>query len=229
MEKFFILFSNKKGQSLIEILIALTIAVIIISGVTVLIIVSMRSNTETKSTQISTTLGQELIDSVKSVAEQDWHLIYDLNKGAANKYYISSSTHAVVAGTETILNESKPFTRYFYAENVRRNSCGLGNIVSSATTTCTIKNAGDSFVAEDPSTQKITAVVEGEEGRSGVFVQYISRTRNKAFVQTSWGGGSGQNDFSTTTQGTVVNDKFSTSTENIDFDLQPGSIKLKLP
>lgn len=187
--------SAQKGQSLVEILVALGIGVILIGGVTALITVNLRSSSESKTTQVASSITQEVIDGVRSKADADWNGFYALGKGSANKYYISSSTLAIATGTEQLTIGEYTFTRYFYVENVNRTQCGIGSPTTTAATSDCASNfpLGGASIAQDPSTQKVTVMVEWAGGKSVFQTQYISRTRNAAIRQTDWSGTSGDN------------------------------------
>lgn len=109
------------------------------------------------------------------------------------------------------LYDSQIFTRYFAVENVSRDAAD--DIVTSG---------GNN----DPSTQKITATVEWSAGGGTPKFQifdYVTRWRNRVLDQSDWSGGSGQ-------EGplTEPNNKFASSTNNVDATSTPGSIKLRL-
>jgi len=89
------------------------------------------------------------------------------------------------------LYNSSVYSRYFYVSNVNRKVCGSGDVVATATTTCT-GNAND--VSEDPSTQKITAGASWNiKGVSGTLENSIFATRwvNSVSEQSAWGGSDG--------------------------------------
>lgn len=189
---------NKKiktsGQSLIEILVALGIGVILIGGVTALISVNLKGSAQSKTTQVASSLTQEVIDSAKSIAEANWNNFYGMAKGPANKYYIASSTLTVATGTEPLSIGGYDFTRYFYIENVNRTQCGIGSPTTTAATVSCNTNfpLGSGDIAEDPSTQRIVVVVEWSAGKENIMqVGYVSRARNAAIRQTDWSGGGG--------------------------------------
>lgn len=215
--------SGRRGQSLIEILVALGLGIILIGGVTALITVNLRSSTESKVTQAASSLTQEVIDAAKSKAEGDWNAFYALGKTSENKYHIASSTLEVTSGTESLILGEYVFTRYFYIENVNRTECGVGSPTAAAVSAeCTNFSAGAGFVAEDPSTQKITVVVEWANGGSVKQEQYVSRTHNVAIRQTDWSGGGGDNSILTN-----PNNKYATAS-SIDAGTTPGAIKVIL-
>lgn len=215
---------NISGQSLTEILVALGVGAILIGAATGAIVLSLRSSLDIRTTQVATSLNQAYLDNVKALAESDWQKIYSLPaaKGPSSQFYLSASTstYSILAGTTSTVVEGRSFTRYFSIENVSRNSCGIGSITTNATTSCSMQS-GASYVADDPSTQKITATVSWEGGRSITETQYVSRTRNKVFVQTDWSGASGQDG-----PITEANNKFSTST-SINYSTSTGSIVIQ--
>lgn len=216
--------ADQRGQSLIEILVALGIGVILIGGVTALISVNMRSSAESKMTQAASSLTQEVIDGAKSKAEADWNAFYALEKGSANKYYIASSTNVITVGMEPIMVSGYSFNRYFYSEHVRRTQCGIGTPTTDVATASCNSNfpLGATDVAEDPSTQKIVVVVEWTGGRSITQEQYVSRTKNAAFRQTDWSGGGGDN-------GILIspNNRYA-SASGVDAVTTPGAISVVL-
>lgn len=216
--------SGTRGQSLIEILVALGIGVILIGGVIVLISVNMRSSSESKMNQAAASLTQEVIDGVKSKAEADWNALYGLEKGSANAYYIAPATNAITGGKEPILVSGYAFSRYFYVENVQRTQCGIGTPTTDATTASCNTNfpLSSADIAEDPSTQKIVVVVEWAGGRSITQDQNISRTRNVAFRQTDWSGGGGDNSILT-----APNNKYA-MVSSVDTVSATGVIKVVL-
>jgi len=75
------------------------------------------------------------------------------------------------------LYENASYEKYFYVESVKRDD--NGDVVASGGT-------------YDPSTQKIVSVVTWEDGRSASLVSYLTRNRDKVFVQDDWSGGEGQ-------------------------------------
>ena len=85
---------------------------------------------------------------------------------------------ALSAQEISTIAKSAPYERYFYVDNVERDSSGIGNIVESGGTS-------------DPSTQKVTSVVTWEGGRSVTFTSYITRNGNTLFFQNNWSDGGG--------------------------------------
>lgn len=101
------------------------------------------------------------------------------------------------------LYNSSAITRSFYVENVNRD--GSGYITTGAGT-------------DDPSTQKITVSYQVGSNPASTLSAYLTRSRNRIFLQDEWGGGAGfDGPYTTSTT------KFSTST-SIDNTSSSGSI-----
>ncbi len=197
---------KNSGQSLVEIIIAISIAAIIITSAAGGILMVIRSNEIAGKTQVASSLATALSDNLISVTESNWHNIYDLNKGSANKYYVATSTGQFViqSGTEQTSVNNFPFLRYFYIENVQRDSGGAIGVGT-----------------DDPSTQKVTIIVSYNISGSERTISesfYLTRWKNEVFNQTDWSGGSGQS-------GPIIiaNSRFDSSV-NIDYSSTPGKI-----
>ncbi|OGG42940.1 hypothetical protein A3G50_00165 [Candidatus Jorgensenbacteria bacterium RIFCSPLOWO2_12_FULL_42_11] len=196
------------GQALVEILIGLAVAGTLIGAATTALVAILRSGLETKNFQIASSLGQELMDNVKTVAEADWRDIYDLSKGQNTQYYaMASGTASIIfSGVATSTVGNITYTKFFSVENVKR----LSGIISV-----------DFLAVDDPSTQKIVSHVQWPSaGRTAeaVLTVYLSRWRNSISRQTDWSGGSGQ-----TGPVSELNKKFASST-GIDYSSSTGSI-----
>lgn len=227
-------FKKTKGQSLVELLIALTVGIILIGSAATLIAVTLRSSTYNKYVQPALQLGQDLLDKVTVFSETQWNCppaspvgacssgnlgIYNLTKGEANHYYLSTSTPPGLFTWqvgEAIRNfEGVTYNSYFYLENVCRNpfTGEIGSVTSSAVCVSEI---------EDPSAQKITAVVSWQQGGQNQQIQvskFLTRNQNRVFVQTDWSGGTTVNEVVT-----IPNSKFHSATPNINYTGTPGSI-----
>lgn len=218
---------NTKGQSLIEVIIGMAIATILIGAAAATTVVVLRSNFDTKTAQIASFLASEYIDNLQSLTYSDWQKIYTplAGKGTDSQFYLNASgtTFELISGATTTVVENKNFIRYFFIENVSRDSCGIGSITINATTSCA--SVGDSGIADDPSTQKITVYVNWEGGRNLNKIQYLTRSQNKVFIQTDWSGGNNQEYFSTSTNNTFINNKFASST-NINYSSSTGAITI---
>lgn len=200
---------GEAGQTLVEVLIGITVGAIIIGGMTGVIGLSLRSSLQNKSYQIASSLNQELADNVTIFAEANWRNIYDLNKSPDQYYLTATSTgFTAVPGTESVAVEGATYNRNFTVANINRDV--NGDIADSGT--------------DDPSTQKITisTIFEvGGEITSVSFIKYLSRNRNLIFRQTDWSGGEGEDGPLTS-----PNNRFATST-NINSTSTPGMIKIQ--
>ncbi len=176
---------SETGQSLIEIVVGAAIAALIIGAAATAIVVTLRSNKLATNSETASSLGRELLDGVRSVAEGEWQDLYNLSpKGAGNPYHLIESgsppTLVTASGTENVVVGSITYTRSFITENVNRDS--NGDIVSSGGT-------------EDTSTQKVTVTVTwpstGGTGQAQI-VEYFTRWSKNAVVNfTDWSGSSG--------------------------------------
>jgi len=223
-QKLWLVKNQSRGQSLVEIIIAIAIGAILLGGGTAAIVPILRSNTEIKNAQTAASLAQQHLDSLSAMAESSWHIIYTppAGKGPSSQFHLraTSTTYQIISGTTSTVMEGRTFTRYFSIENVSRDFCGAGDITTNTTTGCT-SGPGTVGVADDPSTQKITAIVGWPENRSLSKIQYLTRSVNRVFRQTDWSGGPNQ-------EGPITseNERFATST-GIDAASTPGSIKLQ--
>jgi len=199
----------RRGQSLIEILIAIAIGAILIGGATGIIIPLLNSDTQTKNVQAATTLAQEYLDNIHNLSESNWFNIYTppAPKGSSSQFYLSatSTSYSILPGSTSTLINNISYTVYFSVENVSRNLCGAGDINTASTTGCG-NGPGTTGVADDPSTQKVTVQITWPTNGSLSKSEYFTRTTNKIFDQTDWSGGSGQDGPITS-----ENNRFSTS------------------
>jgi len=179
------------GQSIFEVLIAISIATLIIGSAVTAIIVSMRSGTSTVLSQKGYAIANGTLNNVRSFAESNWADLYALSKGDSYKYYLSvtatsstSTTLGISNGTTTVsftstsTGENIDYTNWFTVDNVSRDSSDW--IAGSGT--------------GDPTTQKITAhtswTVNGQTKQIDL-ISYLSKIRTSAVTFTSWAGSSG--------------------------------------
>lgn len=198
----------RRGQALIEILIGLAVGGILIGGATAAVVAILRSNMESKNFQTASSLSQELIDDAKTLAEADWHNVYNLSKGPGTQYYVAASgtVLAVFPGATTTLAGNVAYAKFFSIENVSRLA---GDISVSPS------------AVDDPSTQKITSHVQWLSAGKTLEVPitvYLTRWRNAISRQTDWSGGSSQAE-------PIIEfgNQFASST-NIDYSSSSGSI-----
>ena len=96
---------KQDGQLLIEILVAIGVGSILITGATIAITATIRSNFETRGLQEASLLARDQMDKVRSFASQNWYNIDGLSKGSSSRYMlIPSATNAVaILGEESIV------------------------------------------------------------------------------------------------------------------------------
>ena len=171
---------GERGQSLAELLVGVAIVTIIISSIVGAVIVVLRSNLQSTTSRTAAALGEEMMNSVRSIAEGKWGSLYSVSpKGASTTYRVSTSGTAltIVSGSEDISVNNATYTRFFSVENVSRDSAQ--NIAASGT--------------EDPSTQKITITVRWQISGGTPQLQtaeYLTRFRNEVTRFTDWSGSS---------------------------------------
>ena len=217
--------NGRRGQSLIEVLVAVFIGILLFVAAASIIAPVLRSNTEVARMQTASSLAKQLMEHVVVFAGSDWHnidgspvVIEDTNGnrvvnpnpafGAGNYYHLTTSTSPFVlkSGEENLQVGTTTYKRYFSVEDVHRNfQSGAIDDVSDL----------------DPSTKKVTVFYSWAGSALKPFTRYIMRTRNNVLVQTDWSGGAGQ-DFITTS--TIGSQFFSVS--NIEFASSVGSLVL---
>ncbi|MBI2011078.1 MAG: hypothetical protein HYS89_02550 [Candidatus Colwellbacteria bacterium] len=177
--------AQNNGQSLVEVIVGAAIAALIIGGAATALVVALRSNKQATNSETAVSLGEELRDGLKSVAEADWQDLYSLSpKGAGNPYHLIESGSPPVlvtaSSTEDVVVSGITYTRSFITENANRDS--NGDIVSSGGT-------------EDTSTQKVTVTVTWSSTggtAQAQIVEYFTRWSKNAVVDfTDWSGSSG--------------------------------------
>ncbi len=207
---FYILRSCRKGQSLVEVLVAVAIGALFVIAAITIIAPAINVSSEAGKIQTGTALARQLLDNVRTWADGDWHNVLNMATSSANKYYLSSSTSpfSSISGQESVKISTTTYTRFFYFDDVYRDVSDL------------VVTSGGSY---DPSTKKVTIVYKWPPiNATHTLSAYITRSANRAFWQTDWFNGPGQNGPVTTT-----NSGFSTSS-NIDYTTSSGSIYIKL-
>ena len=206
-----LLFSReRRGQSLIEILVASAVGALFVIAAATLITPALRANTQAFRAQTGAALGRELLANVRVWSEGSWNNIWNLARCPSNHYYLNTaaSPFASSSGDESITVATTTYKRYFCITNVTRDS---GDLITT----------GAGF--NDPSTLEVDVFYSWPKSATASISMYLTRNRSNSFVQTDWSGGPGQAGPATTT-----NNKFATSTK-IDYTTTPGSISISLP
>ncbi len=196
----------RSGQSLVELLVAIGVGAILVIGAVAAIAPSIQTHGSALKIQMASALGKELLDNTRAFGEGSWHNLEYLSTTSVHAYYLIATTSPfqIATGTQNVTLATSTFTRYFYLDDVYRNSSGK------------IDSAGTYY---DPSTKKITVVYGWGNGTSSL-TSYFARTGDNVWSQTDWSGGPNQ-DGPITATGT--NAQFASST-GIDYTTSTGAI-----
>jgi type II secretory pathway pseudopilin PulG len=96
---------KNNGQSLVEVLIAVAIGAILITGGVMLIVPALQSNSQATKVQAASLLGKQLLDNVRVWSEGNWNNVLALSTGTSYAYYMNTSISpfTVATGTESIV------------------------------------------------------------------------------------------------------------------------------
>lgn len=206
---------HNKGQSLIELLIAIALAVVIIVGAMRLLQFLIRVNAYDPVIQAGALLAHDGIQSVVATAQGSWTAIASTTADA--RYHLATSTNGfvVVSGDELKIVNAIAYTRYFTIHSVMRD--GMDGIVASGG-------------VDDSSTKKIAVTVSWSyQGKpySAMLEQYVTRTRNEVLSQTDWVGGPSCADDPVIVGGGANNRFCNVLSGAVDYQSQPGLIKIQ--
>ncbi|MBI2196752.1 hypothetical protein HYU45_04060 [Candidatus Daviesbacteria bacterium] len=132
--------SNEGGQSLLEVIVAATVGILVVSALTFATIFSLRNASFAKTSAQATKLAQEGIEKVRSIRDrdQDGKVSYSVNQGDQrtefsqlwdisfacppannNCYFYLSSSDVLTGGTGTNFEEipNSPFKRQVQIED----------------------------------------------------------------------------------------------------------------
>jgi len=201
----------QSGQSLVELLIAIAIGVISITAGIAALVPVLNITKSSNEAQITGSIAKELLENVRAWSESDWNALRALPAGAPYHLTTTTSPFTPVSGVENLSVASGTYSRYFYREDVLRDS--LGNIAPGCVSGCEV----------DPSTIKITVYSSSTVNIVRVISQYVARSKNTSYIQTDWSGGPGQ-------EGPLViaNSRFK-SESFVDYTSSTGSLYLILP
>ncbi|MDD3491775.1 MAG: hypothetical protein PHG13_02350 [Candidatus Pacebacteria bacterium] len=169
-----------KAQSLIEILIAIGVGVILVGGSAVLIGASLNSYNSTKQLLQADFLMRQEAEAIQSLARNNWHFIYDLEKQRDYWIDLSENNWVINAGKEEGHINNIPFLRYFQVYDVFRDANGE------------IVEIGDEH---DLNTQKVIIFLNyGHDYIDSTSLSfYLVRSfNNQTFHQFDWSEGDGQ-------------------------------------
>jgi hypothetical protein len=172
--------SARRGQSLVELLIAIGIGIIFVVGAIGALSVTLRLESQSNHGQPATELTAELTEQIRTITNDDWHTISTLtrNDPAAKYKTVSGTFYSVESGYAEFPSDTLTYRRYFLVEDAFRDT--QGRLAASG--------------IADPSSLKVTAVTEWDEFGQTVdarTVFYVARTRNRIWQPTDWSGGVG--------------------------------------
>lgn len=180
---------DSKGQLLIEMLVAITVAAIIIVGISNLYFVNMEAGKFTEKRSDVLMLAQEGMEAINSISSTSWHSIYlppdgngnKDNKGDSFPYCLKNDASGwfltdSIADCDITLN-GKQYTRKVFIFNTSRDNGSIS----------------ESLGTDDPSTQKLKIVVSYAGGADLNLNQYVTRSKNNIVKQTSWSSPTPQN------------------------------------
>ena len=109
-----------QGQSLIELLVAISIGAILIIAAVSVIVPALLVNRQVVPIQTGASLGAELLNNVRAWSEGDWHNILALATGTANPYYLNTTSSPFsLSGSSG--GSSSSFNGYSYERSLTVN------------------------------------------------------------------------------------------------------------
>jgi prepilin-type N-terminal cleavage/methylation domain-containing protein len=191
--------NKSAGFSFVELLVAIAIFGILVTGVTFIVTNSFSNFYGVGDKQMLTEFAQEAVEAVRYIQNNSWQDIE--NATSAGNQGISKNANGIwqFSGSDNTLG---PLTRTISIINASRD--GDGNIVDVGGT-------------NDPNTKQVTVTVSGEGVADYVLVTYITSWSHNTWQQTDWSGDSGREFWSDETM-------FYTDTDVKIWD--PGQITL---
>ena len=210
-KEIFINLNNQKGQLLLEVLIALSLAAVVIAVSANFIFLSLRSNKLSNEKNIALGLVEETLEAVQAASVESWLNLYSRTHSTTDYRPIQTSGKWDIStsGTENITLNGMVFSRgfrvfYVCRDSTTRNITGITDTSGSSETGCTTSGG-----QADPSTQKVTVTISWA-GNSVSASQYLpGRYSNRSCNQTGWTTGADSSVYSCTTGGTVTSNYFS--------------------
>lgn len=174
----FLVSRKQSGQSLIELLIALGLGVIFITGAISVLTVTLRLSSETTHGQPALELAREASEQLRTLVNNDWHVLDALARDGATEYSVSTTTtfYEISPGSRTVALNGVDYNVSFVLDPVYRD--GTDAIAESGTL--------------DPSLVKVTARAAwmryGQENDVRIAT-YLARIKNRVWLQTDWSTG----------------------------------------
>lgn len=176
------------GFSFVELLVAIAIFAILVTGVTFIVTNSFSNFYGVGDKQMLTEFAQEAVEAVRYIQNNSWQDIE--NATSAGNQGITKNSEGVwqFSGSENTLG---PLTRTINISNAQRDS--NGDIVDSGGT-------------NDPNTKEVLVTVSGEGVADYVLVTYITSWSHNTWQQTDWSGDEGRKFWSNDTMFYTNND-----------------------
>jgi hypothetical protein len=203
-----------RGQSLVEILVAVSIGIVIFLATAPFIAPLLKTSTQVTTVTIATSLASQLGNNIRVWADANWHNVLALATSSGNLYHLVaiSSPFIAASGIESINVGTSTFTRFFYLQDIYRDSNGA---IAGAI-------AGNAY---DPSTKQVTIGYTGPGLKATSTMNfYITRHQSTALFQNNWMAGAGQiGPSSISSQGFATSSPSIATTTQGWLTLTPGS------
>lgn len=207
--------SNNRGQSLIEILVALGLVVTVMMMALGIMRFLIRLGANDPVAQAGAMAAKKAAESVTEAAAGSWQAVAGAVQG--QQYHVATSTNGftLALGAVTSTVNGITYTQYVTVDPVLRSA------------TDTIVAAGGT---DDPATKKITITSSwwyGGATSTEVIESYVARTRNESIVQTDWIGGSTCPSTDPVIPAGGTPTQFCLATPGLDYTSTPGSLRIQ--
>lgn len=203
------------GQSLIELLVALGLAVTVMMMALGIMRFLIRLGANDPVAQAGAMAAKKATESTAEAAAGSWSTVANATTGV--QYHVATSTNGftLVAGAVTSTVNGITYTNYITVDPVFRSA------------TDTIDVAG---TVADPATKKITITSSwwyGGATSTEVIEAYVARTRNESIVQTDWIGGPTCPSLNPVIAAGITATQFCLTTPSLDYSSVPGSLRIQ--
>ena len=168
---------SNKGQSLIELLVALGLAVTVMMMALGIMRFLIHLGANDPVTQAGAMAVRKQADSVIEASAGPWSAIATATPGTP--YHVATPTNGFTLAIGSVTSTINGIAYNNYVT--------VGSVMRSATDTIVIAGGTD-----DPATKKITVVSSwfyGGTPHTETIESYVARTRNESMAQTDWIGG----------------------------------------
>lgn len=192
---------QQRGQSLIELVVGIGIGVLFVTAAIGIIVFSLRLDFQNKFSQTAAELNQQMVESVITLTNADWHNLYGQPRLNPLHTIRSAGFLALQAASSTTTINDVDYESSFAIEDVCRD--GQDGYVD-----CPAGSA-------DPSTLKITVATQWQQGANKPelrLTHYLNRVRDRVWNQNDWSSGSSSWNGSPFTLATMSQGWFSNAT-----------------